>query len=115
MHEYSLVQSLMRRVEEEARAHRASAVHRIQVRIGRLAGVEPELFATAYEILRPGTACAHAELVIAREESEWRCAACGTVLTAGARLACSECGWPADLVRGGDLVLERIELEVADV
>lgn len=115
MHEYSLVQAMMRRVEEEARAHNASRVQRVQVRIGHLSGVEPDLFATAYEVLRVGTLCANAELAIAREEVEWCCSVCGTMVPAGGELVCPACGWPARLIRGDDLTLERIELEVAGV
>ncbi|HUI26857.1 MAG TPA: hydrogenase maturation nickel metallochaperone HypA, partial [Candidatus Kryptonia bacterium] len=95
MHEYSLVQSMMQRVEEEAKARNATAVHRIQVRIGRLSGVEAGLFATAYDVLRPGTLCAGAELVIEREQSEWRCSVCGTMVSAGSELVCPACDWPA--------------------
>jgi hydrogenase nickel incorporation protein HypA/HybF len=113
MHEYSLVQAMMRRVEEEARAQNACGVHRVQVRIGQFSGVEADLFASAYDVLRPGTLCANAELVIAREAGEWCCGACGALVPAGAELTCPQCGWPARLVRGDDLVLERIELEVA--
>jgi hydrogenase nickel incorporation protein HypA/HybF len=113
MHEYSLVQAMMRRVEEEARAHNATGVHRVEVRIGQLSGVEAALFASAYEVLRPGTLCANAELVIAREASEWRCGACGAMVPVDAELVCPDCGWPACLIRGDDLTLERIELEVA--
>ena len=113
MHEYSLVQAMMRQVEEEARVRRATGVHRVQVRIGQFSGVEADLFATAYEVLRPGTLCANAELVIARQAGEWCCGACGVMVPAGAELVCPQCGWPARLMRGDDLVLERIELEVA--
>jgi hydrogenase nickel incorporation protein HypA/HybF len=113
MHEYSLVQSLMQRVEEEAQARHATAVHRVHVRIGRQAGVEADLFATAFEVLRVGTVCARAELVIAQEDTEWRCHACGAPVPAGAELVCAQCGWPVRLVRGAELVLERIEMEVA--
>jgi hydrogenase nickel incorporation protein HypA/HybF len=112
MHEYSLVQALLQRVEEEARSRRASAVHRVTVRIGPLAGVERDLFATAYEFCRPGTLCDGAELVITGEDVMWRCAACGARIPAGSTLACPACGWPARLEGGDALVLERIELEV---
>lgn len=112
MHEYSLVQALLQRVEEEARSRRASAVHRVIVRIGPLAGVERDLFATAYDLCRPGTLCDAAELVITREDVDWRCAACGAQIPDGTRLVCPACGWPARLEGGDALVLERIELEV---
>ena len=113
MHEYSLVQAMMRRVEEEARAHNATSVHRLQVRIGGLSGVEPDLLATAYEMMRPGTMCANADLVLTREETEWACGVCGQTIPVGGELVCPQCGWPARLIRGDDLVLTSVELEVA--
>lgn len=58
MHEYSLAQALVERVEREALARGATAVYRVTVRIGPLAGVEPELLVTAYGQLRVGTLCA---------------------------------------------------------
>ncbi len=112
MHEYSLVQALLQRVEEEARLREATAVHRVTVRIGPLAGVERELFATAFDVCRPGTLCGAAELVIAEDEVEWRCGACGAAIPAGSVLTCPSCDWPARLVGGDALTLERIELEV---
>ena len=115
MHEVSLVQAMMEKVDEQARAHHATAVHKVQVRIGRLAGVEADLFASAFELLSPGTLCEDAELVLLREEGEWHCDACGHVLPPDGVLTCPQCEWPARLARGGDLVLERIEMEVPHV
>ena len=43
MHEYSIVRALLDRVEAEAQARKATAVRHIRVRIGELAGVDPEL------------------------------------------------------------------------
>ncbi len=40
MHEYSIVQALVERVDAEARARGATAVHRLSVSIGELSGVE---------------------------------------------------------------------------
>jgi hydrogenase nickel incorporation protein HypA/HybF len=116
MHEYSLTQALIERVEREALARAAVAVHRLRVRIGPLSGVEPELLATAYGHLRAGTLCADAELELVGEDVVWRCEACGVSLAAGFDLCCAHCGLPARLAGGDALVLERIELEVpADV
>lgn len=112
MHEVSLAQSLIAEVEREARARRASAVHRVTVRIGPLSGVDGGLLATAYAHLRAGTCCAAADLTLAGEEVLWRCEACGRTLSASAALSCPSCGLPARLAGGDALVLERIELEV---
>ncbi len=63
MHEYSLVAALVERVEDEARKAGAVSVERIQVQIGDLAGVERELFATAFDTFKQGM-CEKAALAI---------------------------------------------------
>jgi hydrogenase nickel incorporation protein HypA/HybF len=112
MHEYSLVRALIDRVETEARSHRATAVHRLTVRIGPLAGVERELFATAFRNCRSGTLCADAALVIRTEEAVWRCEVCGEAIPTGSALCCPTCSMPARLAGGDALILERMEMEV---
>jgi hydrogenase nickel incorporation protein HypA/HybF len=113
MHEYSIVQALVDRVEREARLHAASAVRTVSVRIGTLAGVERELLKTAYDTFRPGTICAEAELEIASLDARWECSRCATPIATGERLMCAACGVPARLVQGDEILLDRIELEVA--
>lgn len=113
MHEYSLVEALVRRVEDEARRRGALAVHRLSVRVGELSGVDPELFRTAYETFRAGTVCERAPLEVARVAASWSCPRCARPLARGAILTCPECGEPARLDDGGDaLILDGIELEV---
>ncbi|HEX9052632.1 MAG TPA: hydrogenase maturation nickel metallochaperone HypA [Anaeromyxobacter sp.] len=113
MHEYSLVQSLVERVEREARARGAIAVHRLSVRVGELSGVDPELFRTAYETFREGTICARAPLAVTTVAASWSCPECGRQILRGAILRCPACDAPARLDDGGDaLTLDGIELEV---
>ncbi len=113
MHEYALVQSLVERVEQEARARGAIAVHRLSVRVGELSGVDPELFRTAYETFREGTICAKAPLAVKTVAASWSCPRCATRIARGAVLRCAGCDAPARLDDGGDaLMLDGIELEV---
>ena len=113
MHEYSLVQSLVDRVEAEAAKRRAVAVHRLRVRVGELSGVDPELLETAYLTFREGTICAKAELTLERVAATWSCPRCGARIRKGAALTCAACGVPARLDDGGDaLTLNGIEMEV---
>lgn len=113
MHEYSIVQALIGRVEVEARARRAQAVHALTVRLGALSGVEPELLASAYGLCREGTVCGGAELTIERAEARWACPACDWPIAKGDVLRCPGCGVAARLLGGDEIVLERIEMEVA--
>jgi len=112
MHEYGLVGALIERVEAEARAHGAWQVARVHVGIGAMAGVDPELLARAYETFRERTVCAHAPLEVRRVAARWACPRCEGTLERGAILRCPQCGIPARLVEGEDLILERIELEM---
>jgi hydrogenase nickel insertion protein HypA len=115
MHEFSVAQALLSQVEREARRRDAVAVSAVHVRIGELSGVVPELLEQAYTLCRAGTLCAEAELRVTAVPVEWECPSCGGALAGGQVLRCAACGLPARLRRGDDLVLERIEMEVADV
>lgn len=113
MHEYSLIQSLVERVEVEARAREATAIHRVNVQIGELAGVDIELFKTAYITFRERTVCEHADLQVEVVPVVWACDTCGARIAPGQPLQCPTCERPATLIRGDDIVLARIEMEVA--
>jgi hydrogenase nickel incorporation protein HypA/HybF len=113
MHEYSIIQSLFERIEAEAASHRARSVERVVIRIGELSGVEVELLETAYLTFREGTICAHAPLEIGSVPAHWVCRACGAVLPRGQVLRCQVCGGAGRLEQGDEILLERIEMEVA--
>jgi len=115
VHEYSLVSSLMDEVERQVQVHHATAVHAIHVRLGELAGVDPALFRTAFEMIQPDTLCAQAELTLISEPAVWHCPHCRKPIQAGSALRCPECQVPARLDGGRDLVLDRLEMEVSDV
>ena len=113
MHEYSLIQALVERVEAEVVARSASAVHRLSVRIGEDAGVDVELFKTAFHTFRERTVCENAALDVVVVPVEWACQECGRRIEAGRALRCPDCLAPAKLIGGDEIILERIELEVA--
>jgi hydrogenase nickel incorporation protein HypA/HybF len=113
MHEYSLVEALVRRVEEEARRRGAVAVHGLRVSVGELAGVELELFRAAYQLFREGTLCAGAALELVTVPAGWSCPRCERPVARGALLRCPSCGAPARMSeRAGELLLESIDMEV---
>jgi len=85
------------------------------MRIGELAGVDSELFRTAFDGCRAERGYAAAALIIVAESAIWRCATCGAAVAAGGPLRCSACDGEARLAAGGELILDRLELEVADV
>lgn len=113
VHEYSIVRALLDRVEQEASAHGADRVARIELAVGALAGVEPALLEAAFELAREGTRAARAELALRSVPARWLCRGCAADLDGASALRCPACGAPARLAAGDEIVLERLELEVA--
>ena len=110
MHEYSIGQALMERIEAETSARGATAVHRVRITIGEVAGIEPELLASAFDILRERTICHHAVLDIKRVPARWACQTCSTPIQIGGVLRCPSCGDAARLVGGDEIVLAQLEM-----
>jgi len=115
LHEVSLVHALFDQADSAILPHRARDVQKLTVRIGELAGVETELFRTAFEGCREERGFSSASLEIVFERAAWACTACGGAVVAGGPLRCAACDAPAKLSAGGDLILDRVELEVVDV
>lgn len=111
MHEYSIVQALLDQVEAVAARNGGGTVHHLYVKLGDLAGVDPDLLQTAYDTFRAGTGCDGAPLTIERVPARWACPRCDLSLT-GAVLRCSSCDEPARLAAGDEILLRRIEMEV---
>ncbi len=112
MHEYSIVGALVARVAEEASTRGARSVRRLHVELGELSGVEPGLLASAFRLFREGTVCDDAELVLEAVPARWECPGCGAPRERGDVLSCPECRIPARLLRGDEILLRRIEMEV---
>ena len=113
MHEVGIVQALLDRVESEVRSRGARSVQCLHVRVGELSGVDPDLLASAYELLRQASVCGQAELAIEPVPARWLCPSCHATLAPGEILRCPRCAAPGRLSQGDEIFLDRIEMEVA--
>ena len=112
MHEYSIVESLFERIREAARRQGATAVRRVTVQIGEIAGVDAGLLRTAYDLFRVRTICESAPLEIEAVPARWGCPAGHGDVEKGRALICRICGQPARLEAGDEILLRQLELEV---
>lgn len=114
MHELSICQDLIGQVTGLARKHRARSVACVHVQIGMLAGVEPLLLESAFSIARAGTVADQAGMITEIVPPLVFCRACGTEAEVGpSNLCCPACGSDdTRLIRGEELILARVELEV---
>lgn len=112
MHELSVCLALLQQVEKIAQERNAIAIHRIEIEIGPLAGIESELLRNAYPLAAAGTVASDAQLSISASPIKVRCNACGEESQVEAnRLLCSSCGdFQTTLVSGDELLLKRLEL-----
>ena len=70
MNEYSLVQAIFDQMSSIVASRHATSVRRVRVRIGHNAGVDPDLFRTAYDMFRVKTFCDEAPLEIDEDASD---------------------------------------------
>jgi hydrogenase nickel incorporation protein HypA/HybF len=112
MHEYSVVQALLDQVEGHVRGRGAVKVHRVRLKLGESAGVDPELLQTALETFKKGSVLDGAEIEIVHVPTAWECGLCRTPIARGEKLQCALCGGPGKQVSGNELVLDQLELEV---
>lgn len=112
MHELSIAEALVRVACESAGPHLARRVTRLNVRIGVLRMIEPDLMRAAFEAARVGTLCERAELVMESVPLRARCAGCGRCFAVTEwSWACEACGGEGEPLPGGD-ELELVSLDV---
>jgi hydrogenase nickel incorporation protein HypA/HybF len=114
VHELSLIQGLMDRLDQVVKENNAKGVKAIWLKVGPLSGVEPQLLETAFDFFSKEGIAAGAKLHIDSPMATMNCESCGAepqreYLT----LSCSECGAPLPVSDGSQsLMLEQLELDM---
>ncbi len=115
MHEYSIVQSLLTLIEEQAKKHNATKVTKVIVKVGTLSGVEPHLLQVAFDTFKEHTICFGAELHIIHQPIVARCRACESLNEYEKDeifFECRSCGGvELDIIDGEDMILQSLEME----
>ncbi|MEB3270890.1 MAG: hydrogenase maturation nickel metallochaperone HypA [Synechococcus sp.] len=112
MHELSLLEELRRQALTAAEAQGVSCIEAITLRIGTLAGVEPEGLRLAFPLVMAGTIAASARLVLEIEAAVCICEPCGSRFEARDGCCdCPRCGRISRrLLSGRDLQLVALEV-----
>ncbi len=113
MHEMSLMEDMLRIVEESARAQGCGRVRTVVLEVGRLAGVETEALRFAFDVVTAGSLAEGATLEIEEPEGRGCCLACGEETKVTARYdACPRCGTlPLQITGGTGLRVKAIDVE----
>ena len=114
MHELSIVESLVEQIEREVdRSGHGGRVRRLELRIGRLSGVNCESLRFAFELLAVDTRIEGAEIDIEEPPAISTCHDCNAKCELDELLLkCPKCDSTNVTVDGGrEMLLESIELD----
>ncbi len=113
MHEFSIVSSLLNELEIISRNNGDKKVIRVDLVVGALEHIEPEVLKTVFDQAKEETCAGGAELVIRREEALVRCRGCGVEYIPEDNVwLCPQCGdVGGDIIQGTEVVIESVYLE----
>lgn len=112
MHELGIMQELLEIAQEQARQHQARQIHGLTVRVGALAGVEPDALSFAFDVATVGTLAEGATLTIESVPIGCHCDHCAQDFEPiGFVFACPGCGQISTrILRGRELELVKLEV-----
>lgn len=112
MHEAGVIQDALDTALEHAQRRGASRIHRLTLRVGALAGVEPKALAFAFDVVTNGTIAEGATLEVQDVPLVCFCPHCANEFRpAGWIFECPCCGRPtADVRQGRELELASMEV-----
>lgn len=113
MHEFSIVSSLLDMCEANAKEHQASKITKVEVKVGKLSGVEPHLLQTAFDTFKEKTLCDGALFVMHLQDIVIRCRTCNQESTLEKNhFICPQCESNDVMVLDGEeMFLMRLEME----
>ena len=113
MHELSVCLSLLDQLNQLAAEHGGRRIIGIELDIGPLSGIEPDLLENAWPIAAADSIAEDAVLKITDADIVVHCSTCNAETAARAnRLVCGACGdFRTTLVSGDEMILHRVEFE----
>ncbi len=112
MHEYSIVISLLDLCEKNAKENNATKITKVEVKIGKLSGVEPHLLQISFDTFKEKTICDGAEFCIHVQELVVKCHDCGEESSLKNNVfACPKCEGEVEVIDGEEMYLMRLEME----
>jgi len=113
MHEFSVVQSLMGLIEENAKQNNAKSVSKVVVKIGKMSGIEPHLLKLAFDTFKEKTICENAQLEMIIQDIIAFCEDCQKeFIIKDKHFVCPFCkGFNLQILDGEDMYLMSLELE----
>lgn len=113
MHEFSIVNALLEMCEQNAKEHNMAKVTKVEIKIGKLSGVEPHLLETAFDTFKKESICSGAQLVMHLQDIIVHCQSCQKEgMIKDNIFECPTCkSTECTVVDGEEMYLMRLEME----
>ncbi len=112
MHEYSIAYDLYATARTAAREHNATRVNKITVDVGKMAMVNPDQVVFLFDTIKEEDPLFRQAVLECHEiDPQTRCS-CG--YAGNEVFVCPKCGALPELVRGREIVVTNVEIEVDD-
>lgn len=113
MHEMSIAQSVLDIAFGEMEKNAASSIRKIKISIGQFSGVVKEALEFAFDVLKPETAAAAAEIEIEVTEVKAECPICGPAECSlnDLNLFCPNCNRVLKITTGREMTVDYLDLE----
>jgi hydrogenase nickel incorporation protein HypA/HybF len=112
MHEYSIAYDLYSTARKAAREHKAIKVIKVTVEVGKMAMVNPEQVVFLFDTIKEEDPLLQQAVLECHEtDPETKCP-CG--YTGNEVYICPKCGALPELIKGREIVVTNVEIEVDD-
>lgn len=113
MHEYHIVESIVKQILEKAKSSNAARVIRVTLVMGELSGLKDGSVRSYFENLSRGTLLEGAELIIKPVRSKLKCKDCGEIFECKkADFNCPKCSGLGVLTDSGkEFYIDNIEID----
>ncbi|MDR0408521.1 MAG: hydrogenase maturation nickel metallochaperone HypA [Campylobacteraceae bacterium] len=113
MHELSVVNSLIELCEKNAKTNSAKKIVKVEVKIGKLSGIEPHFLKLTFDTFKEKTICDGSELIINIQEVMIKCRSCKVESkVSNNEFICKHCNSnDIEVTDGEDMLLMRLEME----
>ena len=116
MHEFAIIQSVFKQLEDIAKQNNLQSISKVTLSIGRLRQVFPEFLQFAFETASEHTIAKHAKLIIEEVPIKVHCKTCGDeFIIERNTYICPKCqGTKLEVLSGKEILIKSIEGETKD-
>lgn len=113
MHEMAIAQSVFDIAFGLAQQHADSKIRKIKLSVGEFSGVVKDALDFAFDVLKPGTPAAEAEIEIEVVKLAAVCEQCGEVECRlnDLKFTCDECGRQLKITAGREMKVDYVDLD----